>query len=114
MLVTGVRAVLVAVAASTGATIATQPAHAIGDPVAEDGLSRLGLAYLRAHPREGTVGALRARLSELDASQPVRGQLPLLSSRIQAEFDNRSIVRVRGWVLARSEARGAALVSLGE
>lgn len=78
-----------------------------------DGVTRLGRAYLRDRPREAKAARLLRLLPEINPAAPARSQLAELARRVEADFTEGAIVRVRGWVLSRSEARGAALVSLG-
>ncbi len=81
--------------------------------VATDGVVRLGRAYLKAHPKDASVRRLRTEITGLDATKPVRPQLPAIAAACTAEFVRGRTVAVDGWLLAGSEARAAAAVALG-
>jgi hypothetical protein len=106
-------AVLPGLAGSTtspaGAT--TPTAHAASSSV--DGVVRLGRLYLRDHPDERNAATLRALLPGLDASQPVRPQLPDLAPVAVGDFGAGRVVDVDGWHLALTEARASAAIALG-
>lgn len=76
---------------------------------------RIGEAYLRAHPDEAAVGFLTRRLAgrlgwrALHRPERLRERL---RQRVEDDFRSRSTVPVEGWVLSRTAARMAALVSL--
>lgn len=67
----------------------------------------LGRAYLAEHPEE--AGRLRALLAR-NATPLGAGEL---RARIRRDFEEVRLVRVRGWLLSRTEARLCALVALG-
>jgi hypothetical protein len=78
-----------------------------------DGVVTLGKAYLKAHPGEANRRFLLAHLPGIDATQPVRGQLPSLARPAALDFGAGQVVTVQGWQFSRTEARAAAAVALG-
>jgi hypothetical protein len=73
----------------------------------------IGRAYLASHPEERSSAALgrglRAALpDELDDA----ALRVALRARIREEFRREEVVQVEGWILARTEARVAALAAL--
>jgi len=76
----------------------------------------VGRAYLALHPEERSL-ALLAGLLRLDAAAEGPDRRPqdlrrALSRRIRRDFQRGDVVRVRGWMLSRSEARVAAAAAL--
>ena len=71
------------------------------------GVLAVGRAYLRDVPEEANMGVLLARLPVPDGDVVAAAR-----SRVATDFGARHTVSVDGWVLARSEARAAALLSL--
>ena len=78
-----------------------------------DGVVTLGNAYLRSHPDEADKKFLLAHLPGIDASAPVRPQLPALALAITKDFEAGRVVSLQGWQLSRTEGRAAAAVALG-
>lgn len=78
-----------------------------------DGVVVIGRMYLKDHPKESDADFLVQRLPGVDAGQPVRPQLPALDPAAVADFRSGRVVGVDGWLLSRTEARGAAAVALG-
>ena len=78
-----------------------------------DALASLGRAYLAITPEEATVRALVSGLTEgwtvAQRALPSPELLALLREQQRADFSSGRTLRVRGWVLARTEARLAAL-----
>jgi len=79
----------------------------------DDGVVRLGRRYLHDHPEESDAAQLRSLLPGLDATQPVRPQLPALAPASVGDFEAGRVVFVDGWHLAVTEARASAAVALG-
>lgn len=79
-----------------------------------EAVSLVGAAYRRDHPDEDDAGTLRSLLPTLTATTAagLLEELELLSPQVTAEFEADDTVLLDGWILARAEARGAALVSL--
>ena len=82
-------------------------------PAGVDGVVRLGRSYLHDHPEEADAAQLRSSLPGLDASQPVRPQMPALAPASVGDFEAGRVVFVDGWHLAVTEARASATVALG-
>lgn len=77
---------------------------AVGD--VPPGLVTIGTRYRELHPDDdpAIVG------DGLSADDP-SGSLASLRRRVQSDFESGDVVDVDGWVLARTEARAAALLS---
>ena len=88
-------------------------AASTGSSARADGVVRLGRSYLHDHPEESDVTQLRSLLPGLDATQPVRPQLPALAPASVGDFEAGRVVFVDGWHLALTEARASAAVALG-
>ena len=81
----------------------------LSDP---DGARVIGQAYLDAYPDEADRTLL---LKELVGLTPLRGPGDLrshLAHRREQDFLREEVVVVKGWILAKSEARTAALTVL--
>jgi len=77
--------------------------------LATGGIARIGARYLADHPDEADADALLAALPTGDgAADPVAAA----SGIVADEYRDGVTVVVDGWVLARSEARAAALIAL--
>jgi hypothetical protein len=100
-------------ASGPGGTATTSTA-ASSSPSPVEGVALVGEAYLRDHPDEADESVLRGHLPELESTEATAllAELSELQPRCQAEFEADDVVLVDGWILARSEARGAALVAL--
>jgi hypothetical protein len=71
----------------------------------------VGEAYLRRHPEERSGNRLAtALLGDADALPP--DATAVLAAAIRADFASGRIVPLRGWRLARTECRLAALAAL--
>jgi hypothetical protein len=88
-------------------------AAATGSSSRVDGVVRLGRSYLHDHPAESDATQLRSLLPGLDATKPVRPQLPALAPASVGDFEAGRVVFVDGWHLAFTEARASAAVALG-
>lgn len=95
------------------------PRDASGDagadvPSDREAVRRVGDAYRAAYPEEDDVEVLRAALPDFDglSGAEVQAQLSTLREQVRADFAEGNVVMVDGWLLAATEARAAALVSL--
>ena len=70
-----------------------------------ESMRAVGRKFLEAHPDSTLAGLLRA----LD---PARG-FAALDAEIRQQFTDGRVVRIEGWVLARTEAVICAVVALG-
>jgi hypothetical protein len=72
----------------------------------------IGQTYRAAYPQEENQSTLEAQI--LGEHTPVSSKAlgEFIQSKITSEFSSNDIVVVKGWVLARTEARQAALFSL--
>lgn len=107
----------------SGCTMVPEPSPTLADAAtlgtfADDTTIReIGRAYLEEQPREARpVRLVRALLEDergdlMDQGDPEALQRFLLE-KVRADFDADRTVVVEGWVLARTEARQAALFSL--
>jgi hypothetical protein len=86
----------------------------------EESARIVGREYLRVVPAEASRGVLTARVAErlpgglrtVDTASDGRLHELLLHSTVQ-DFEDERTVELRGWVLARTEARLCALAALG-
>ncbi len=79
-----------------------------------DLVAPIGLAYRRLVPDEDDATRLEDLLptmAGLDAASALEA-LPALAVEIEADFAEGRTIDVDGWVLSRTEARAAALISL--
>ena len=79
--------------------------HSMGD---RRTLTRLGAAYLAAHPEERD----RSRLSDLLAGEGTAQVRLRLIENIAQDWADHNVCIVEGWVLARSESRLCAALHL--
>jgi hypothetical protein len=87
----------------------------LGTVPADEALVPLGQAYLADHPGEADADALVASVPALDGATSradVVAALPAIAPAAAAEIEAGDLVTVRGWRLARSEARVAAAAAL--
>ena len=84
-----------------------------------DEIRTIGEAYLATTEAEGDLSALIDRLPPIfDAQGAMRGDVSAgevhrqFGDRVEADFRNRDVAMLDGWVLARTEARLCALVVL--
>jgi hypothetical protein len=84
------------------------------EPSDDEAIKRVGEAYRAAYPDEDDVEVLEAALPRFDglSGQQVQDQLSTLRDQVRADFADGNVVLVDGWLLAATEARAAALVSL--
>lgn len=118
----GGAATVAAVAALVGSqlddderTPADRPtASGAGQPPDGEAIARVGEAYRAAYPDEDDVAVLLAALPQFEGldAREVQQQLPTLRDQVRADFAGGDVVMVDGWLLAVTEARAAALVSL--
>jgi hypothetical protein len=81
----------------------------------EDGVPSIGRAYLRLAPAENDVRLLSDLIfsdirSDLLDGVDVRHAV---TGRVQEDFREGRVVRLRGWLVSLTEARLCALVALG-
>jgi hypothetical protein len=83
-------------------------------PSDDEAIKRVGEAYRAAYPEEDDVEVLEAALPRFEglSGQQVQDQLSTLRDQVRTDFAEGNIVMVDGWLLAATEARAAALVSL--
>jgi hypothetical protein len=104
-------------AAETTGTTATTGAGSLPGPVAlvdDEGVRRIGELYREEHPDEDDAAVLAGFLPAfvgMDADQAEEA-LATLRDQARQELLAGNVVEVDGWVLAVTEARAAALVSL--
>ena len=99
---------------AAGADVTARLTSALSDPTSA---SRLGRAYLAAHPEEADSEALAQRLEQaLEARGAPAGDrdelIAGLNVLVQDEYVTAPLVSVDGWLLAQSEARLYALAAL--
>jgi hypothetical protein len=106
-------AALVAVAAGVALTDDDPSADQPGD-VTRDAVIRIGAAYRAAYPADDDREMLRREVGDLGglSGADLADRLATLDERVRADFAAGNVVLVDGWLLARTEARAAALVSL--
>ena len=71
------------------------------------GVIAIGEAYMSVEPTEADLGALLAALPAPDGDVVAAAR-----AMIKADFSTGNVVSIDGWVLARSEARAAAVLAL--
>jgi hypothetical protein len=110
--------------AATAAFVAVAAGVTLGDrdDTADDGgertsdasVARVGEAYRAAYPDEDDRALLERELPDLDGARgaELEDRLRLLDERVRQDFADGDVVLVDGWLLARTEARAAALVSI--
>lgn len=83
-------------------------------PSTDEAIKRVGEAYRSAYPEDDSRDALEAALPRLEglSGQQVQEQLATLRDQVRADFADGRVVTVDGWLLAVTEARAAALVSI--
>ena len=74
-------------------------------------LRRIGERYLAAHPEERSRALLVADVGPV--GDDGLASFARLRDRVRDDFAARRTVTVDGWLLARTEARAAALLALG-
>jgi len=92
---------------------------AAASDAAAQSVRRIGLAYLRVHPEEASEGRLIAAVAgrsalarELNAAPDIAAVFCIIDDLVRADFAAGEIVKCRGWILAKSEARACALFAL--
>jgi hypothetical protein len=95
------------------APVTSAPPPATGD-IRSDALWAAALPVGRAYLAQAPHEADRSRLHELvpDLAGPTRKDFAELAAPVEHDYENGHIVVVEGWVLSRTEARGAALVAI--
>jgi hypothetical protein len=80
----------------------------------EDGVPQIGRAYLRLEPGENEIQVLSDRIfSEIRWDLLLNGHVrEVIARRVREDFREGRVVRLRGWVVSRTEARLCALVAL--
>ncbi len=73
----------------------------------------VGVAYLKKVPEEATRETLLALLPKLEGSKPLASRIRELEDRVAQDFAENRTVLLEGWLLSRTEARAAALLTLG-
>ena len=74
--------------------------------------------YFRTHPNENDVYYLARLISQglagtsVDCDQSVDDLRSRIRSRVRADFETENVVRLRGWVLSRTEVRVCALAAI--
>lgn len=105
------------VAGTAPATASTRPAPTAPPTTLPqvDLVAAVGSAYLAAYPDDADEAGLQAAVPEISGTTKAErlAALPMIAERAREDFRDRTTVVVDGWVLARSEAQAAALVSLG-
>jgi hypothetical protein len=83
-------------------------------PSDDEAIQRVGESYRSAYPDEDDVEVLEAALPDFEglSGREVQDRLDTLNQQVRADFAAGDIVNVDGWLLAVTEARAAALVSL--
>lgn len=83
--------------------------------------TRVGRAFLRAHPAEADVGRLTASLADdlcgqacdpASAGSSPAGLRAAFARQVRADFTTGRVTRVDGWVLSVTEARLCGLAAL--
>ncbi len=87
------------------------------NPDRMDGIARVGARYRELVPEEATRAALLAAIpmaEELPAApRALEEEIGAQRDQIRADFEAGDVVAVDGWQFSRTEARLAALISLG-
>lgn len=120
VLVGGMSTALVAglgVVACRSSSDETSPTRTTLEPASTDLVDLvvpIGLAYREQTPEEDDEALLSEMLPGLEGltAAAAVGSLPTLDSAVAADFEEGRTVEVAGWVLSRTEARAAALISL--
>jgi hypothetical protein len=83
-------------------------------PSDDEAIQRVGESYRSAYPDEDDVEVLEAALPDFEglSGREVQDRLDTLNQQVRADFAAGDTVNVDGWLLAVTEARAAALVSL--
>jgi len=84
-----------------------------------DSAITVGSAYLEQHPDESNVNQLihdifqmdRKRLVQLAQKKPSR-LTAIIEKQVREDFDSQNMVKIKGWLLSRTETRLCALVYL--
>jgi hypothetical protein len=91
---------------------------AASDAAAQSAI-RIGLAYLRVHPEEVSEVRLLAAVAgrpafarALNAAPDIAAVFCIMDDLVRADFATGEIVKCRGWILSKSEARACALFAL--
>ncbi len=81
---------------------------------AERSLVAVGRRYLDVHPEEASVAFLLRAIPQLGTDVPLDPVVGLagLRDRVAEDFAAGEVVSVDGWLLARTEARAAALYAI--
>ena len=81
----------------------------------EDGVPSIGRAYLRLVPAENDVRLLSDLIFSDIRSDLLHGMdvRHAVAGRVQEDFREGRVVRLRGWLVSLTEARLCALVALG-
>ncbi len=75
--------------------------------------SVLGHRYLEMFPNEESISRLSTLLFGEDLERhPANATWAALNAKVRTDFETSNIVKIDGWVLARSECRFCALVAL--
>ena len=69
----------------------------------------IGREYLSAYPAESDLDALLRHFDEIAGHSNLRSAI---AARLRKDFEDRDTVRLRGWILARTEARLCAICAL--
>lgn len=77
-----------------------------------DSARAIGQRYLAAFPAEADAARLRSSLFTDVAPGDAATMRRHLKSRVQRDFTDGETVELDGWILARSECRACALLSL--
>jgi hypothetical protein len=92
---------------------------AAASEVAAQSAKRIGLAYLRIHPEEASEVRLTTAVPDLpiltralNAAPDLASVFCILDDVVRADFAAGEIVKCDGWILAKSEARVCALLTL--
>jgi hypothetical protein len=84
----------------------------LGTLCGKEELITIGQAYRAAYPDEENQSTLEAQILGEHTPVSVNTIAEFIRNKITSEFSSHNIVVVKGWVLARTEARQAALFSL--
>jgi hypothetical protein len=99
--------------------VAKRCSVAAASEAAMQSFKRIGLAYLHVHPEEAsepfllaTMAGRPALMRALSAAPDTAAVFRILDDVVRADFAAGEIVKCRGWILAKSEARACALFAL--